>query len=173
MSSKCFRCPPMSTPGTRVISMSLYGSGRRYTMGAIRNAQLAPVTYPGWQLWFFTELPGPVEPTRGVVPPEVLVRLRELGAVIYDVKPPVRSLAPMLWRFTVTDHPNVDIFIVRDCDSRLTPRDSSVVNDWLKQDPKKSVFHCIRDHPSHSSYSVSGGLWGARRADLSALFNGR
>ena len=153
--------------------MSLYGSDRRYTMGAIRNAQLAPVNYPGWQLRFFTELPGLIEPKRGVVPPGVLNRLRELGAVIHDVQPPTRSLAPMLWRFTVTDDPNVDVFIVRDCDSRLTPRDSAVVNDWLNQDPKKSVFHCIRDHPDHSLYSVSGGLWGARRSALSALFNGR
>ncbi len=24
-------------------------------------------------------------------------------------------------------------------------------------------FHLIRDHPSHSGYSVSGGLWGGTR----------
>jgi len=37
--------------------MSLYGADRRYTMGAVRNAQLAPVTYPGWTLRFYCETP--------------------------------------------------------------------------------------------------------------------
>jgi len=37
--------------------MTLYGSGRPYTMGAVRNAQLAPVTYPGWTLRFYCERP--------------------------------------------------------------------------------------------------------------------
>jgi len=31
----------------------------------------------------------------------------------------------------------------------------------------------VRDHPSHTSYAVSGGLWGARRSPLALLFNNR
>jgi len=101
----------------------------------------------------------------------VLVRLRELGAELRYVN---EKLAPMLWRFTVVDDPQVDIFIVRDADSRLTPRDATVVSHWLRQRPEASaIFHCIRDHPSHSIYPVSGGLWGGRRALLNRLFNGR
>ena len=142
-------------------------------MGAIRNAQLAPVTYPGWRLRFYTELPGSQKAQYGAVPPAVLTRLRQLGAEIADVPQSPKKLAPMLWRFMVVDDPSVEIFIVRDCDSRLTPRDAAVVNDWLRQKPENSVFHCVRDHPSHSMYSVSGGLWGGRRPALSALFNGR
>jgi len=99
-------------------------------------------------------------------------RLRELGAEIrYTTRD---HLAPMLWRFTVVDDPDVDIFIVRDADSRLTPRDAAVVADWLDQSPEEStIFHCIRDHPSHSRFPVSGGLWGGRRALLDRHFNGR
>ena len=168
-SSDCFRCPSSSKMGQRIISMSLYGSGLRYTMGAVRNAQLAPVNYPGWTLRFYVESPRPPGPRHGAVPATIIARLQQLGAEIVEL---TTSLAPMLWRFTVVDDPTVDVFIVRDSDSRLTSRDSMVVDDWLKQDPKKSVFHCIRDHPSHSSYAVSGGLWGARRAALSAFFSG-
>ena len=40
--------------------MSLYGSGRRYTMGAVRNAQLAPVIYPLWTLRFYCESSSPL-----------------------------------------------------------------------------------------------------------------
>ena len=148
--------------------MSLYGSNRRYTMGAIRNAQLAPVIYPGWTLRFYTELPS----TR-VLPSSVITRLRQLGADVHDLPQSGKTLAPMLWRFTVILDPSVELFIVRDSDSRLTPRDAAVVSDWLKQEPAKSVFHCIRDHPSHSSYAVSGGLWGGRRAALMAILSER
>jgi len=101
----------------------------------------------------------------------IVRRLRELGAEIHYV---ANTLAPMTWRFTVIDDPGVDIFIVRDADSRLTPRDAVVVADWLRQRPETAaIFHCIRDHPSHSSYPVSGGLWGARRSLLERHFNGR
>jgi len=68
----------------------------------------------------------------------------------------------------------VDIFIVRDADSRLTSRDAAVVADWLKQKPETAaMFHCIRDHPAHSDSFINGGLWGARRRQLHTLFNGR
>eukprot|EP00965_Chrysotila_dentata_P170871 5639765-Pleurochrysis_carterae.AAC.1 len=33
----------------RVISYGLYGSSTRYTIGVIRNAELAPIVYPGWK----------------------------------------------------------------------------------------------------------------------------
>jgi len=63
----------------------------------------------------------------------------------------------MMWRFLVADDLSVDRFIIRDTDSRLTQRDASAVYDWVKSG---EAFHCVRDHPSHASYAVSGGLWG-------------
>jgi len=86
-----------------------------------------------------------------------------------------RRLARMMWRFTVVDDdPDVDAFIVRDADSRLTSRDAAVVADWLRQIPETAaIFHCIRDHPAHSDSFINGGLWGARRHELYARFNNR
>jgi len=72
----------------------------------------------------------------------------------------------------VLDDRAVETFIIRDSDSRLTPRDAAAVSDWLRRG-RNYTFHCIRDHPSHSLYSVSGGAWGGRRAALAALFGGR
>lgn len=159
--------------------MSLYGDGRRYTHGALRNAQLLPVVFPGWRLWFYCEKPPPPPPSSpagnaatekyGRVPRRILDRLVALGAEIRYVDVAKTGLAPMLWRFLVADDQTVDVFTVRDCDSRLTSRDAAVVADWLRTN---ASFHCIRDHPSHSLYSVSGGLWGGRPRDLHALFNG-
>jgi len=102
------------------------------------------------------------------VPDAVLRRLKELGA---DLRPVSLSssvnVAPMLWRFRVAVDPQVSVFTVRDADSRLTSRDAAVVSDWLRH-PNAS-FHCIRDHPSHSNYAVSGGLWGGRPSQLAKL----
>lgn len=152
--------------------MSLYGDGRRYTIGALRNAQLLPVVFPGWRLWFYCEQPPP--PGNGTekygrVPRRILDRLVALGAEVRYVNVTKTGLAPMLWRFLVADDPTVDAFAVRDSDSRFTSRDAFVVADWLRTN---ASFHCVRDHPSHTRYSVSGGLWGGRPAGLSTLFNG-
>jgi len=84
------------------------------------------------------------------------------------------ELYPRMWRNTIIDDTEVDVFIVRDCDARLTVRDAIVVDDWLRQNPETAaVLHCVRDHPMHSKYVLLAGLWGARRALLSQRFNGR
>jgi len=103
----------------------------------------------------------------------VLNRLRELGAEIHFVDDGV-GLSPRLWRNTIIDDSQVDIFLIRDSDSRLTQRDAIVVADWLRQKPESTaIFHCVRDHPFHSRVPVSAGLWGARRALLLRHFNDR
>jgi len=101
------------------------------------------------------------------VPEGVLRRLEELGAELRFVSAADSlTVAPMLWRFRVATDRQVLVFIVRDADSRLTPRDSAVVADWLQH--PQAYFHCIRDHPSHSGFAVSGGLWGGRPAQMDA-----
>jgi len=112
----------------------------------------------------------------GAVAAEVVRRLRQLGAEVryVDGGSGRRLAPPMMWRFTVVDDPDVDVFIVRDADGRLTSRDAAAVADWLKQRPETTaIFHCIRDHPAHSDSFINGGLWGGRRRELFAHLNGR
>ena len=61
---------------------------------------------------------------------------------------------------------DVDVFIVRDADSRLSERDAALVSEWLHTG---KPFHCIRDHPSHVSDPVYGGLWGGKGQELRTL----
>jgi hypothetical protein len=174
MSTSCWRCSNFSKVAagdTKVIAMSLYGSDRRYTIGAIRNAQLLPVIYPAgdWRLWFYVEtVDSPGQARYELVPAKILQKLVRLGA---ELRPVVGAdrIAPMLWRFKVAVDPQVGVFVVRDADSRLTSRDAAVVADWLQH--PNAAFHCVRDHPSHSAYAVSGGLWGGRTTQLAAIFN--
>lgn len=106
------------------------------------------------------------------MPGNVIRRLEELGAEFRFVNLSISStVAPMLWRFRVATDPQVSMFIVRDADGRLTPRDAAVVSDWLRH--PEAYFHCIRDHPSHSLYAVSGGLWGGRPAQLVTAADGK
>ena len=72
----------------------------------------------------------------------------------------------MMWRFLVADDLHLDRFIVRDTDSRLTQRDAAAVHAWVKSG---KAFHCIRDHPSHAYYAISGGMWGGKPQELNNI----
>ncbi len=37
----------------KIISFSLWGDNPKYTIGAIRNAELTPIIYPGWISRFY------------------------------------------------------------------------------------------------------------------------
>ena len=53
----------------------------------------------------------------------------------------------------------VDLFLSRDLDSRISPREVSAVTEFLS-DPRAN-FHVMRDHPAHVTY-IMGGLWGVK-----------
>ncbi|ELT95567.1 hypothetical protein CAPTEDRAFT_228752 [Capitella teleta] len=144
--------------GENIIAMSLYGSNMRYTMGAIRNAELIRENFPGWKLRIYTESPSE-NPRYGLVPQTVISKLRDLSAEIHFMLPGEGFIPPMMWRFLVADDLWVDRFIIRDSDARLTDRDAAAVHAWVKSE---KPFNCIRDHPSHAGYAISGGMWGAR-----------
>ena len=59
--------------------------------------------------------------------------------------------------------PEVDVFISRDCDSRLSDREYQAVQVWLEN---STQFHCMRDHEAHKFPPVLGGMWGAKRNGL-------
>ena len=65
---------------------------------------------------------------------------------------------PMLWRFFPTLDPQVDVFVSRDLDSIVKPREMDADEEWLQSG--KSL-HVMRDHPQHS-VPMLGGLWGAQ-----------
>jgi hypothetical protein len=151
--------PPVRTRGNgtraehRVIAYSLYGSSPKYCEGAVRNAELIGSVFPGWTARFYVD--------GRTVPAQVIGRLRALGAEIVEVDTTAIRDQHMFWRFWAAADPTVDRFICRDVDSRLLPRDYAAVAEWVASN---LAFHIERDHPSHSNYPISGGLWGGTRA---------
>ena len=135
----------------RVLAFSLYnGDVPRYRDGAYANLELWPQKFPGWELWIYYDT---------TTSEPVLQRLRDGGAKLINMTDSGLTNA-MTWRFTVASDPTVDRYLVRDIDSRLNQRDKDAVDEWIASDKK---WHIIRDHPSHSRYPMSGGLWGGTK----------
>jgi len=128
-----------------VLSYSLYGENARYIQGAIENAKLHRTIYPGWLMTVYHD---------SSVPAHVLSILKSHRVHLQDMS---RSkMNKMSWRFTATNLHGIDRFCSRDIDSRLSLREKHAVDAWIESGRD---FHVMRDHPSHSAYSMSGGMW--------------
>ena len=136
------------------MSYGLYGANPKYITGAIRNAELVKVWFPGWVARFYVD---------DTVPKDKIATLQAKGAEIISMGSRIKGgIAGMFWRFLVADDATVDRWIVRDSDSRLNPRERFAVEEWIRSG--KSV-HTIRDHPNHER-PLNGGLWGGVRGAI-------
>jgi hypothetical protein len=135
----------------KIISFSLWGDDDKYCLGAYRNALLAPEVYPGWECWFYVR--------EGDTNFSVLKLLADMDHVnlIFTEKP--SSWTGMFDRFEAILDPDVEAFISRDCDSRLSAREAAAVEEWLESD---KGFHIMRDHPYHGT-EILGGMWGMKK----------
>jgi len=130
-----------------IISFSLWGDRPEYVTGAIVNAQISRYVYPGWTARFYCD------PN---VPADAREALRFYGAQTIVMKRPEDAQIRMMWRFLASDDPNINVFLVRDTDSRLNAQELLAVQDWLKSGKR---FHTMRDHLLHSG-PMMGGMWG-------------
>ena len=121
----------------------------------MRNAELIGSVFPGWKARFYIDM--------GSVPAAIVAQLRAAGAELVPIDMEKHGTQSMFWRFWAAADPTVERFISRDVDSRLMPRDKVAVDAWIASG---RGFHVVRDHPSHSLYPMSGGLWGAKRGAL-------
>lgn len=131
-----------------IIAFSLWGDHPMYWVGALRNIELAKKYYPGWICRFYIDSnsqPELIDTIKGDNVEVVLVESKD-------------SFHGMFWRFWASEEEDVDIFISRDCDSRLDDREFAAVREWLDSDKD---FHIMRDHPYHT-VPILGGMWGSR-----------
>ncbi len=138
----------------RVISYSLYGNAEKYTQGAIRNAELAPLFYPGFECWFYTDK----NVDKSIIERLKLfdyVRIIEVDLSIYCNINFAKSL-----RFLPMDDPEVELMLSRDTDSRFTIREANAVYEWISSG---KTFHIMRDHPVGHGCKILGGAWGSRK----------
>lgn len=138
-----------------VISFSLWGDKPKYTVGALRNAQLASVFYRGWTCRFYCDTE--------TVPEEILVSLERMSNTeVIRMKASEQAHWGMFWRFYTVDDPTVDISLFRDTDSRIGQREVMAVHEWVSSG---KGFHSMRDHPQHGT-CLMGGMWGVRSGKI-------
>lgn len=137
----------------RIISFSLWGDNKKYTIGAIRNAELAQQWYPGWICRFYVSYDVPND----IV--QVLTNMPDTEVLVM----PSTGWNGMFWRFLAAD--SDDVVISRDTDSRLGQREKVAVDAWLASDRD---FHIMRDHPYHAT-EILGGMWGVRNGLLKGI----
>lgn len=131
----------------KVISYSLWGDNTKYTIGAIRNAELAQSIYPFWISRFYVGKSVP----KDII--DNLLAIPNTETIHIDQE---NNWTSMFWRFFASYDPSIDIVIFRDTDSRLSYREKYAVDEWINSD---KTFHIMRDHPYHG-YPILGGMWG-------------
>jgi len=137
----------------KIISFSIWGSDPKYLEGALENIEAQQKFYPEWICRFYIH---------DLVPKYFWSLLTDKNIEIVEKTGDLgknMDKPGMFWRFEVIKDPDVERFIVRDADSRLTQRDKNAVADWIKSGKN---FHIIRDHKFHST-RIMGGMWGATR----------
>ena len=116
-----------------------------YINGAYENLKLKNKYYKDWIFRFYVD---------NTVSDEVKDNIIQLGGEIKDMTG--ITIPGMYWRFLPIQDNDVDLFIVRDIDSRISLREEQAVNQWIKSD---KIMHVMRDHPHHY-YKILGGMWG-------------
>lgn len=137
----------------KIISFSLWGSDPKYTIGAIKNAELALSIYPDWTCRFYVA---------NDVPSKILLYLESFDNVQLIKMNTPGNWKSMFWRFLPASESDVEVMISRDTDSRLNYREKYAVEQWLDSDKN---FHIMRDHPAHR-FHVLGGMWGAKNGAI-------
>ncbi len=142
----------MKQKETNYLSFSLWGDKPHYTVGAIRNAELARAIYTDWHMLVYHD---------DTVPKEILSELQQLQVQLIDMSgSPIYGL---FWRFLAADIDDCSHALFRDTDSRLTLRERTAVDEWIASG---ETLHVMRDHPHHQTpfgaegMGILGGMWG-------------
>ena len=137
----------------KIISFSLWGEDKKYTIGALKNADLAKQIYPGWLCRFYVGKSVPVK---------IITQLIEKENTEVFVMSEEGDWTSMFWRFMPASDMNIECVISRDTDSRLSIREKEAVDQWLDSGLD---FHIMRDHPFHAT-EILGGMWGVRTGKI-------
>lgn len=133
----------------KIISFSLYGDNKKYTLGCVKNVELAKLYFKDWIVRVYYNT---------TVPEDIIKKLKKPNTEIIDTKEN-KKFINSLWRFKPLEELDVDFFISRDCDSRLSERDFAAVSEWIESGKD---FHIIRDHPIGHGWPINAGMWGSK-----------
>jgi hypothetical protein len=137
----------------KVISFCVWGNDALYTMGILKNCLQIQNLYPDWEPWVYYN---------DTVTNATIEKLISMNVKIIHIDNNVNDCSNSIWRFQPCFDDSVDLFLSRDCDSRITPREMDLVNNWIKS-PKE--LHIIRDHRYHQK-PIMAGMFGIKCGGL-------
>ncbi|CAG0884072.1 unnamed protein product [Cyprideis torosa] len=161
--STCSDSATARGPGQKIVSFSFYGSktmGQKYYEGIWRNAERMSSVYPDWVMRVYHDI-SPDQMSAGLCnlwcrsPFLDLCYMKELPKL-----PHLWHHTGSMWRFLPMADPLVDVFLCRDVDSYVSPREATAVQEWLESN---KTFHAMRDHPMHRGLMLAG-MWGSKVA---------
>jgi hypothetical protein len=141
-----------------IIVFSLWGNDPIYWIGASKNIELAKFSYPDFICRFYIDKNCNQELIESIKGDNVEVILMEPETYNYSNMSVRFNHSGLFWRFLPLKEKDVNIILFRDCDSRISEREVSAVNEWLSSDKD---FHIMRDHPYHP-WPILTGMWGCR-----------
>lgn len=128
---------------SNIVSMSVWGTNKRYIQGAIEQIKLIKKWYPGFEIRIYVD---------------VLNRFDNFSKDAKIIQANVNTYG-MFWRFEPLFESDNNVVIVRDADSRITQREFMAVKEWLDSDKK---FHVFRDHDAHYEFPIIGCAFGLK-----------
>lgn len=147
----------------KIISFSLWGNSSTYWIGAKKNIELANEYYPGWICRFYIDEKSDKDLINSINGDNVeIVLLENKDNNISNIERFNHS--GLFWRFLPLKE-DFDVLIFRDCDSRITEREITAVNEWLESDKD---YHIMRDHPYHA-VPILSGMWGCKKGSLNNI----
>ena len=140
----------------KIISFTVWGDNHIYTIGSLKNADLAKEIYPDWICRYYLG---------SSTPEEIINSLEEKNNTEVVLMKESGDYLSTLWRFLPASEDDVEIMISRDSDSRLSAREKAAVDEWISSD---KGFHIMRDHPAHGT-AILAGMWGAKQGSISEM----
>ena len=139
----------------KVLSFSLYGNDPIYTIGCVRNAELHKTILNDWEMRVYYD---------DSVNEDILKNLTDLGVNL--IKSELDNSFGRMWRFLPASENDVDYFISRDTDSRISLRDVAAVTEWIDSGKK---FNIIREHPIGHHWWMNAGMWGCKGGSVNDI----
>lgn len=142
----------------KIISFSLYGNNDLYCIGIIENIDIINDKYNNWKIYIYYNN----------IPNHIFDILKNKNNVyLFECKHNGYKWEGMFWRFYPIENNEIDYFLSRDADSRITDREMSLVDEWIKTN---KTFHIIRDHPFHGT-EILGGTFGINVKQFNKLYH--
>ena len=139
----------ITTSNKKIISFSVYGSKSVYSLGAIKNIEVAKEVYPDWICRFYCT--------------SEIANLDELKTLASEGKCELfileSDIFPMYWRYFASDDTDISHVIFRDTDSLVNFREEAAVSDWLSSN---ATLHSMHDNDVGHWSPIMGGMCGLK-----------